>query len=104
MPSVRPILFLIIAATLLAALTTRAIQRPVHRQTIEPQPVTYRIDINTADEAELCLLPGVAAGIARRIIHHRNEHGPFTRPSQLEDVPFIGPKKRQAIEPWVVFD
>jgi len=104
MPSVRPILLLILAAGLLVALTTRAVQRPTHRNAIEKQPVSYRININTADEATLCLLPGVAAGIAGHIIEHRDEHGPFSEPSQFEEVYRIGPLKRQAIEPWVVFE
>ena len=104
MPIARAILLLVVAAALLVALAARAIQRPTPRDAIQKQPITYRININTADEHELCLLPEVAAGIAGRIIDHRNEHGPFTGPSQLEDVHLIGPMKRQAIEPWVVFE
>lgn len=43
----------------------------------------HRIDLNTADEAALCTLPGIGSGRAKRIIAYREEHGPFL---QIEDI------------------
>lgn len=104
MPNVRPALILLLATLGLIALTARAIDRPTPRNAIEKQEITYRIDLNTADAATLSLLPGVGPGIAQRIVDHRNAHGPFTTIAEIENVPYIGPLKRQAIEPWVVIE
>lgn len=43
----------------------------------------HRIDLNTADETELCTLPGIGSSRAKRIITYREEHGPFL---QIEDI------------------
>ncbi|MCI7595361.1 MAG: helix-hairpin-helix domain-containing protein [Lachnospiraceae bacterium] len=43
----------------------------------------HRIDLNTADEAALCTLPGIGASRAKSIIAYREENGPFM---QIEDV------------------
>ena len=51
-----------------------------------------KININTADAAELDKLPGVGPALAGRIIQYRTEHGPFTQPEDLEEVSGIGPK------------
>ncbi|MBQ9990543.1 MAG: helix-hairpin-helix domain-containing protein [Lachnospiraceae bacterium] len=42
-----------------------------------------RIDINTADEAALCTLPGIGSSRAKSIIAYREEKGPFSR---IEDI------------------
>lgn len=42
-----------------------------------------RIDLNTADEAALCTLPGIGASRAKSIIAYREENGPFL---QIEDI------------------
>lgn len=42
-----------------------------------------RINLNTADEATLCTLPGIGASRARSIIAYREKNGPFV---QIEDV------------------
>ncbi|MGN1313419.1 MAG: helix-hairpin-helix domain-containing protein [Lachnospiraceae bacterium] len=47
------------------------------------QPTDPRIDINTADIAALCTLPGIGESRARSIIAYREENGPFTR---IEDI------------------
>lgn len=78
--------------------------RPIRHDRVEPRPITYRIDLNHADEDTLCLLPGVGPGIARRIITHRGTHGPFHSAAAVEEVPLIGEKKRMALEPWVLLD
>jgi competence protein ComEA len=52
-----------------------------------------RIDLNTADAAELDALPGIGPVLAERIVDYRTRHGPFRSVEQLEDVPGIGPSK-----------
>ena len=42
-----------------------------------------KVNLNTADEALLCTLPGIGESRAKSIIAYRKEHGPFQK---LEDV------------------
>lgn len=57
--------------------------RPVRTPRREPpRPV----DINSGTVAELQNLPGVGAGAARRIVAHREAHGPFESVAGLEAV------------------
>lgn len=53
---------------------------------------TNKININTADAAELDRLPGIGPALAERIIQYRKEHGPFSMPEELKEVPGIGDK------------
>lgn len=50
------------------------------------------ININTADQAQLDLLPGIGPALASRIITDRDEHGPFDSIDDLKRVSGIGPK------------
>jgi hypothetical protein len=56
-----------------------------------------RIRVNSCDWPELCLLPGVSEKTARRIVANRLWLGPFAEPGELERIPGIGPKTRQAL-------
>ncbi|MEM7683106.1 MAG: helix-hairpin-helix domain-containing protein [Planctomycetota bacterium] len=58
--------------------------------------------MNAADVARLRLLPEIGPGRAARIVEHRQTHGAFASPADLEAVPGIGPAIRAAVEPWVV--
>lgn len=49
------------------------------------------ININTATEAQLEALPHIGPAIAARIIQYRDEHGPFERIEDIQNVPGIGP-------------
>lgn len=51
-----------------------------------------RIDINSADAAELALLPGIGPALAERIIEDRERRGPFKRVEDLDRVKGIGPR------------
>ncbi len=44
---------------------------------------TGKIDINTASEAELCMIPGIGETRAAAVIAYRQEHGDFAR---IEDI------------------
>jgi len=59
-----------------------------------------RIDVNSATEAELTLLPGIGPRLAERIVLDREEHGPFTTLSDMTRVTWIGPVIVQRIEPY----
>ena len=75
---------------------------------LRPRPSTgravreARIDINVADEAQLCLLPEVGPAVAQRIIQSRETQGPFAKLSDLRRVKGIGPATLAAVEPHAV--
>ena len=47
------------------------------------------VDLNTADEATLCTLPGIGETRAKEILRYRKEHGGFTKVEELMEVPGI---------------
>ena len=71
----------------------------VHHDAAPAADNRFTVNINTAGETELAQLPGLGATTARRIIDHREEHGPFTSLDGLLDVPGIGPATLAAMRP-----
>jgi competence protein ComEA len=49
-----------------------------------------KVNINTASTKELQKLDGVGRAVAERIVHYREEHGPFKRGEDLRKVEGIG--------------
>ncbi len=60
-----------------------------------------RVNINTADLAALCALPGIGEALAGRVIEYREAHGPFTSPDEIMNVSGIGAGKFAAIEAMI---
>lgn len=56
------------------------------------------LNLNTATQAQLELLPGIGPALAQAILDYRAEFGPFTAPEQLMEVPGIGEKRFAAVE------
>lgn len=56
------------------------------------------ISLNEADETKLATLPGIGPSMARRIIEHRQENGPFTDVGELQKVKGIGPAKYKQLQ------
>ena len=48
------------------------------------------LDLNAAWSVDLEKLPGIGPVLAGRIMEYRREHGPFTSPEELLEVPGIG--------------
>jgi len=61
----------------------------------------FTVNVNAADETELAQLPGLGTAMARRILDHRREHGPFSTLDGLLDVPGIGPATLDAMRPYL---
>ncbi|MBS0208331.1 MAG: helix-hairpin-helix domain-containing protein [Planctomycetes bacterium] len=59
--------------------------------------IAYLIDVNTAPWIEIAQLPGVGETLAKRIVEHRQQHGPFERVEQLRQVRGMGPKTMEKI-------
>jgi competence protein ComEA len=62
------------------------------------------VNVNTADEDQLALLPRVGPSIAGRIAEHREANGEFAGPEELMLVRGIGEKTFELLEPWVVVE
>lgn len=70
----------------------------VHRVVTESR---FQIDINTAQPIEWAQLPGIGPTLSRRIVQHREAHGPFPSVDALQDVKGIGPRTLESIRPWL---
>lgn len=66
-----------------------------------PQDTAPRVNINTADPAELARLPGIGEVLAQRIVDYRSLHGRFTAAEQLTNVEGIGAGKLESILEWI---
>jgi len=64
-------------------------------------PAAQRLNINTADEAQLEALPGIGPTLARRIVAYRETHGPFATVDDLLAVSGIGPTLLDKLRPWI---
>lgn len=64
-------------------------------------PLRKLINVNTAGQGELELLPGIGPALAKRIIEHRTTKGAFKRVDDLDAVKGIGPKILERLRPQV---
>ncbi len=69
-----------------------------------PGPARLLIDLNTATQAELELLPGVGEVLARAIVDDRARRGRFRRVEDLDRVSGIGPKTIERLRVHVRVD
>lgn len=63
--------------------------------------MAFPININTADQAMLELLPGIGPAYAKRIIEYREQNGGFNDVSELTNVKGIGEKRFEKIRAFV---
>ena len=69
----------------------------------EPLPsAIVRIEINSANAAQLDLLPAIGPKLALRIVEDRVANGRFETLNDLDRVQGIGPKTLEKIRPRVV--
>lgn len=59
------------------------------------------VNINTASDKELELLPGIGKTTAAAILAHRKEKGNFKTVDDLKNVKGIGDKKLAALKPYL---
>ncbi len=74
------------------------------RPTESVQTNRFRVDVNTASEAELIALPDLGPQTAKSIVEYRNQHGPFQTVDQLLRVPGIGNATLKQIRSMVTVD
>jgi competence protein ComEA len=73
-------------------------------QPVPSNPPTGVVNINTADAAQLAMLPRVGAKAAQRILDYRKEHGNFKKTSDLMQVKGFGEKSFEKLSAWVSVD
>jgi competence protein ComEA len=59
------------------------------------------VNINTASESQLMLLPRVGPSLAKKIVEHRQANGEFKSPDELVLVPGIGERTYALMEPYI---
>lgn len=64
-------------------------------------PAAGPVDLNTAGAEELQRLPGIGPALAGRIVEWRTQHGRFRSVPDLAQVPGIGPRTVERLEPLV---
>lgn len=64
----------------------------------------FKLDINTATQAELEQLPGIGPVLAQRILEYREANGVFTSISELGNVEGIGSGKLIEILEWITVE
>ncbi len=90
----RKSLHIVTLALILAAIGTVAMAD----QAAAPSGV---VNINTADAAQLALLPRVGEKAAQRIIDYRTEHGPFKKAADLMQVKGVGAKTFELMSSYI---
>jgi competence protein ComEA len=76
-------------------------ERLIDIEKASPLDAGFRVDINSADWPELAQLPEIGESLARQIVAWRGAHGPFKDVSDLRRIKGIGPKKFEAIRPFL---
>lgn len=74
-------------------------QESTVKRAADVAPAPARINVNTAPEYELRLLPGIGPKTARSIIEYRRSHGEFSALDDLQEVKGIGPATVRGIRP-----
>ena len=69
-----------------------------------PAGLPHRVDINAADAAAWCALPGIGAKKAAAILAERHQGGPFRSVQDLTRVRGIGPATVARLTPWLRCD
>ncbi len=59
------------------------------------------VNLNTADSAQLCTLPGIGPSKAAAILQYRAEHGGFQSPEELKQVSGIGDSSYAKLKDYV---
>jgi len=62
------------------------------------------ININTADVAQLSLLPRVGAKAAQRIVDYRTQHGRFAKATDIMQVKGFGDKSYEKLSSYITVD
>ena len=94
---------LIVLSVILIATISSAVMAG-ESQPVATAPVSGIVNLNTADAAQLALLPRVGAKAAQRILDYRKEHGNFKKTSDLMQVKGFGEKSFERLAAYVTVE
>ena len=77
------------------------VKPPLEAAALAEAAAPEKINVNAADAAALCALPGIGPAYAARVVAYREAHGPFEKPEDLTAVKGIGPATVGKIEPYI---
>ena len=63
-----------------------------------------KLNINSATQQELSMLPGIGDTLSMRIIEYREENGPFEEITELREVKGIGTELFEQISQYITVD
>ncbi|MDN3513955.1 MAG: helix-hairpin-helix domain-containing protein [Candidatus Brocadia sp.] len=66
--------------------------------------VEGKVNINTATEDQITLLPGIGSKLAAEIVNHRATSGNFKTIDDLKKISGVGDKKFEKIKDFIVVD
>lgn len=92
---------LFIAVLLITSITGAALAADTQTAASAPAGV---VNINTADVAQLSLLPRVGAKAAQRIVDYRTAHGAFQKLTDLMQVKGFGNKSFERLSSYITID
>jgi competence protein ComEA len=75
--------------------------RKLPRTRADKKELVGRLNLNSATEDQLQLLPGVGPAKAQRIVEYRGKKGPFKRVADLRKVKGFGYKSLKTLEPYL---
>jgi competence protein ComEA len=94
--------FIVLAVILIATISSAAMA--ADSQSLAAAPITGIVNLNTADAAQLAMLPRVGAKAAQRIVDYRKEHGNFKKSSDLMQVKGFGEKSFERLTAYVTVE
>lgn len=92
------------AAPAVAGAAPPARSPAVHHPASSPALAPHALDINAADAAALCALPGIGSKKAAAILEERRRGGRFRSVADLTRVRGIGPATVARLAPWLRCD
>lgn len=78
-------------------------RRAIEIERLPQHALDYRVAPNRANWVEWAQLPGLGEVLSKRIVEDCNQNGPFRTADDLLRVRGIGPKKLEAIRPFLDF-
>ena len=95
----------VLAMALTWLLTPRQVRGGYDISAVPPEeaaPALLKVNINTADAAQLEALDGIGPTLAQRIVAYREEHGPFADIEDLTRVEGIGQAIVESIQDHII--
>src|SRR5277367_6112800 len=92
-PQERKFIVIVMIVFIMGASVQLLLRRDIAPVRWAKQVRQFKININTAREDQLQMLPGIGATLASRILDYRKDNGPFKTLEDLEDVDGLTAKR-----------